>query len=95
MSAWNFSASTAARSMEVNYQGVVHGIDAALPLMLARGEGHIALIGSVAGYRGLPRAAAYGPSKAALINLAEALTMTSRNAALPSASSIRDMSRRR
>ena len=73
MSAWNFSASTAARSMEVNYQGVVHGIDAALPLMLARGEGHIALIGSIAGYRGLPRAVAYGPSKAALINLAEAL----------------------
>lgn len=73
MSARNFSASTAARSMDVNYQGVVHGIDAALPLMLARGEGHIALIGSVAGYRGLPPAAAYGPSKAALINLAEAL----------------------
>jgi NAD(P)-dependent dehydrogenase (short-subunit alcohol dehydrogenase family) len=38
MSAWNFSASTAARSMEVNCQGVVHGIDAALPLMLARGR---------------------------------------------------------
>src|SRR5262249_7623675 len=73
MRARTFSATTAARSMAVNYQGVVNGIEAVLPQMLTRGEGHIALMGSVAGYRGLPPAAAYGPSKAALINLAEAL----------------------
>jgi short-subunit dehydrogenase len=73
MSARNFSAVKAARSMSVNYQGVVNGIEAALGPMLARRSGQVAIIASVAGYRGLPRLAAYGPSKAALINLAEGL----------------------
>jgi short-subunit dehydrogenase len=59
--------------IEVNYMGVVHAIDALLPGMLARGAGQIAIVASVAGYRGLPRSAAYGPTKAALINLAETL----------------------
>jgi short-subunit dehydrogenase len=73
MSARNFSASKAARSMAVNYQGTVNGIEAVLPPMLARGAGHIALMASVAGYRGLGPTAAYGPTKAAVINLAETL----------------------
>ena len=59
--------------IEVNYMGVVHAINALLPGMLARGAGQIAIVASVAGYRGLPRSAAYGPTKAALINLAETL----------------------
>ena len=59
--------------VEVNYMGVIHALQAVLPGMLARGKGHIAIVASVAGYRGLPRAAAYGPTKAALINLAETL----------------------
>ena len=57
----------------VNFTGVLHGIDAVLPGMLAAAQGHIAVVASVAGYRGLPNALAYGPSKAALINLAETL----------------------
>ena len=59
--------------IEVNYMGVVHAINALLPGMLARRQGHIVIVASVAGYRGLPRSAAYGPTKAALINLAETL----------------------
>jgi short-subunit dehydrogenase len=59
--------------VEVNYMGVIHSLNALLPGMLARGRGHIVIVASVAGYRGLPRAIAYGPTKAALINLAETL----------------------
>jgi short-subunit dehydrogenase len=73
MTARNFSAAKAARTMAVNYLGVVNGIEAVLPGMLARGQGHIAMVASVAGYRGVAPASAYGPSKAAVINLAESL----------------------
>ena len=62
-----------AHAMAVNYQGVVNGIAALLPSMIARQSGHLGLVASVAGYRGLPRAGGYGPTKAALINLAETL----------------------
>jgi len=61
------------RHMEVNYLGALLVLDAVLPALLARGRGHICLVGSVAGYRGLPNSLAYGPTKAALINLAETL----------------------
>jgi NAD(P)-dependent dehydrogenase (short-subunit alcohol dehydrogenase family) len=58
---------------EVNVMGVVHGLCALLPVFIARRSGHIAVVASVAGYRGLPTAAAYGASKAAVINMCEAL----------------------
>ena len=62
-----------AHTMTTNYMGVVNGLAAVAPRMLARGKGHISWIASVAGFMGLPKAAAYGPTKAALINLAECL----------------------
>lgn len=62
-----------ATTMATNYMGVVNCLSAVSPLMMARGQGHISWIASVAGYVGLPKASAYGPSKAALINLAESL----------------------
>jgi len=61
------------RHMEVNYMGVVNGLMAVVPRMKERGAGQVAVVASVAGYRGLPQAAAYGPTKAALINLTETL----------------------
>jgi NADP-dependent 3-hydroxy acid dehydrogenase YdfG len=73
MGARNFSAAKAARSMAVNYQGIVNGIEAVLPAMLARSQGHISMVASVAGYRGVGPTSAYGPTKAAVINLAETL----------------------
>lgn len=60
-------------AMATNYLGVVNALAGLLPPMMSRRAGHVAWIASVAGYVGLPKAAAYGPSKAALINLAESL----------------------
>jgi short-subunit dehydrogenase len=77
--AWNlvdmtdFELKAIRQGFEVNYMGVVHCLKAILPSMLGRGSGHIAIVASTAGFRGLPRSGAYGPTKAALINLAETL----------------------
>lgn len=71
----DFSGATARSLMDVNYMGVVHGLEVLLPRMRARRSGHLAVVSSVAGYRGLPTAAAYGPTKAALINLCESLKL--------------------
>ncbi|MDX5374370.1 MAG: SDR family NAD(P)-dependent oxidoreductase [Gammaproteobacteria bacterium] len=68
-----FDAELCQRLMAVNYLGVVHGLAALLPRMRARGRGEILIMASVAGYRGLPLAAPYGATKAALISLAESL----------------------
>lgn len=61
------------RHQHINYVGALHLLQAVLPGMIAARSGHISLVGSVAGYRGLPRSLAYGPTKAALYNLAESL----------------------
>ncbi len=61
------------RHWEVNYLGALNVLQSVLPAMRARGTGHVSLVASVAGYRGLPNSLAYGPTKAAMINLAENL----------------------
>lgn len=68
-----FDSSAFRSQVELNLMGTVHCLEAVLPAMIARGRGQIAVVSSVAGYRGLPRAAAYGATKAALINMAESL----------------------
>ncbi len=68
-----FDLDAVRKGIEVNYLGVMNGLHAVLPSMLALGQGHIAIVASTAGYRGLPQSAAYGPTKAALINLAETM----------------------
>ena len=60
---------------QVNYMGALHVLDSVLPYFLSRKAGHISMVSSVAGYGGLPQSLAYGPTKAALINLAETLYM--------------------
>lgn len=67
------------KHLDINYGGALHVLDAVLPTLLVQGAGHICLVGSVAGYRGLPRSLAYGPTKAALILLAETLWMDLRD----------------
>lgn len=62
---------------DTNYRGALHVLAAVLPALrsaaLAGRPAHLSLVSSVAAYRGLPRSLAYGPTKAALTNLAEAL----------------------
>jgi short-subunit dehydrogenase len=70
-----FDAAVFDRLIAVNLGGAINGLHAVLPGMVARRAGHVALVASVAGYGGLPTAAAYGATKAALINLAEALKL--------------------
>jgi len=59
--------------VELNLLGTVHCLAPLLPRLIDRRAGRIAVVASVAGYRGLPTAAAYGMTKAGLINMAEAL----------------------
>ncbi len=77
MRATEFDLDVALRHVQVNHVGALHLLDAMLPQLrrqaAAGAGGHISLVSSVAGYRGLPQALAYGPTKAALINLAEVL----------------------
>lgn len=61
------------RHEAVNYTSVLHLLGVLVPALLRQGHGHLSLISSVAGFRGLPKSLAYGPTKAALINLAETL----------------------
>ncbi|MGL4395489.1 MAG: SDR family NAD(P)-dependent oxidoreductase [Hyphomicrobium sp.] len=73
MSVSDYSIDAAKESMGVNYFGVVNALAPVMSRMVARGRGRIAIVSSVAGYRGLYKGAAYNPTKAALISLAEAL----------------------
>lgn len=70
---WEVQSQTMKNTLQVNLQSVYQGICTVLPSMLAKKNGGLAIIASVAGYVGLPNASVYGPSKAALINLAELL----------------------
>jgi short-subunit dehydrogenase len=73
-----FTAANFSEQMSVNLIGVANCVEALRDSMIANRAGHIAIVASVAGYRGLPRSLSYGPTKAALINMAEALAIEGR-----------------
>lgn len=73
MRAQDFDLERANALLAVNLHGVLNCVSATLPGLLAQGSGHIAIVASIAGVRGLPKALIYGASKAALINFCEAL----------------------
>lgn len=62
-----------ARVIDTNLMGVVRLADPLIAQLDKQGGGQFAVIASVAGYFGLPRASAYNASKAALINLCETM----------------------
>ncbi len=73
MRAWELDTAKARRMIDVNLVGAVSFAGCVVPQLLRQGNGQIGFVASVAGYRGLPKSLIYGPTKAALINFAEAL----------------------
>jgi NAD(P)-dependent dehydrogenase (short-subunit alcohol dehydrogenase family) len=73
MRAESFDLPQALRMLDTNLTAVFKGLSVLLPVLMRQGSGHLALVSSVAGFRGLPHALVYGPTKAAMINLAESL----------------------
>jgi short-subunit dehydrogenase len=57
----------------VNLLGVMNAVETVLPRMIARGSGQVAVVASLAAYRGLPDSPAYCASKAGIIAYGEAL----------------------
>jgi NAD(P)-dependent dehydrogenase (short-subunit alcohol dehydrogenase family) len=68
-----FNAEAYERLLGINVMGTAYCLDQLANAMAARRKGQIAIVASVAGYRGLPGSVSYSSSKAALIALAEAL----------------------
>lgn len=73
VTAEDFSVDAIRTLVETNLMGTVQGLAIIMPRFIERKSGHIAVVASVAGYRGLPTSAGYGATKAALINMCEAL----------------------
>jgi NAD(P)-dependent dehydrogenase (short-subunit alcohol dehydrogenase family) len=69
----NFRAEDIEAQIRVNLIGVANSIGAVLPGMLARRQGHLVGISSLASYHGLPRMAGYCASKAGVNALLEAV----------------------
>jgi short-subunit dehydrogenase len=69
----SFDAGKIGEMVNLNILGTANCLETVMRAMVARGSGHIGVMSSVAGYVGLPGAAGYGATKAALINMCEAL----------------------
>jgi short-subunit dehydrogenase len=73
MRAWQLDAGDIDRMLDINLRAPMAASAWLIPRLLQQGNGALAFVSSVAGFRGLPKAAAYGPTKAALIYFAETL----------------------
>jgi short-subunit dehydrogenase len=82
MRAQEWDAARVEAMCEVNFVGAARVVGHVLPAMVARGSGHVVLTGSLAGFRGLPGAAGYAASKAAIMALGESLYADLRGSAI-------------
>lgn len=73
MQADSLDLGTAEQMVSTNFLGPLRVLHYLIPQFLKQQCGHIALVGSVAGYSGLPKSLIYGPTKAALLNFVESL----------------------
>ncbi len=73
MRAWELDSDRIDQLIDINLRAPMAASARLIPLFLRQKSGALAFVSSVAGYRGLPKAVAYGPTKAALSNFAETL----------------------
>ena len=59
--------------MNINFLGVIDCVKSVEEYFKNKKSGHISIVSSIAGYRGLPNSSGYGPSKAALTNFSESI----------------------
>jgi NADP-dependent 3-hydroxy acid dehydrogenase YdfG len=70
---WEEDDATTLRMIDINVNGVMHGVKEAVPRMLARGRGHVVNVASTAGKGGFPGGATYCGTKHYVVGLSEAL----------------------
>ena len=68
--------------IDINLLGAVNSIHAVVPQMIERGSGHLVAISSLAGFRGLPKSAAYSASKAGMTAFFESVRLDHARTAL-------------
>jgi 3-oxoacyl-[acyl-carrier protein] reductase len=61
------------RLMDVNFMGTFHAVKAALPRFRRQASGHVVIVSSIVGQRGIGFMSAYSATKAAQIGFAEGL----------------------
>jgi short-subunit dehydrogenase len=67
------SAADMRRLLDVNYLGTYHAARAALPVFRRQGQGHLIIVSSIVGKRGVSYVGAYAATKFAQVGLAESL----------------------
>lgn len=73
MRATDWKTDAALAMCDVNFLGAMRVLGELVPRLVKAGQGDITLVGSLAGYSGLPASIGYGASKAALVSLAETM----------------------
>ncbi len=71
--AQEWDAEKAEAMCDVNFTGAARVLGAVMPGMVARDRGHVMIVGSLSGFRGLPGSIGYGSAKAGLMHLAESM----------------------
>jgi short-subunit dehydrogenase len=61
------------RMMDVNFMGTFYGARAALPIFRDQGRGHLVIVSSIVGQRGIAQMSGYSATKAAQVGFAESL----------------------
>ena len=72
-----------AKVININLLGAVNSVSAVLPQMLKKGNGQLVAVSSLAGFRGLPKSAAYSASKAGMTAFFESVRLDVQHKGVP------------